>query len=51
MYATLENPSKLANKINFEQKQDVPASLYLEWVLPLDTEQKSYELFLKCNEG
>ena len=27
MYATLEKPSNLANKINFKQKQDVPAGL------------------------
>ena len=27
MYAILEEPSNLASKINFEQKQDVPAGL------------------------
>ena len=27
MYAIFEEPSNLANKINFEQKQDVPAGL------------------------
>ena len=45
MYATLEKPSNLANKINFEQKQDFQLVFNLVWAFPLDTDQKSYEFF------
>ena len=31
MYAILEEPSNLPNKINFEQKEDVPGGLNLLW--------------------
>ena len=48
MYATLEKPSNLANKINFEQKQDFQLVFNLVWAFPLDTDQKSW-IFLSVS--
>ena len=45
MYAILEKPSNLSNKIKFEQKQDVPGGLLSMWASSVDAGQKSYDLY------
>ena len=45
MYAILEKPSNLPNKINFEQKQNVPGSLNLPGASSLDNGQELYDIY------
>ena len=50
MYAILGKPSNLPNKINFEQRQDVPGGFNLLWAPSLDTGQKSRHIFLQVQQ-
>jgi len=50
MYAILGKPSNLPNKINFEQKQDVPGGFNLLWAASLDTGQKTRYIFLQVQQ-